>query len=165
MTGGGGRGAALAALALLAVGAHAHRPREGELAPAFDLVLADGSHVRSADLRGQVVVLNFWATWCAPCRQELPLLDAYARDHAGQGLRVFAISTEDTLSAARLASLARTLSLPIGRGIKGGYGDFGSVPFNYVIDRSGMLRFARPGAFRPGELDALLDPLVDQPRP
>lgn len=57
----------------------------GRPAPDFEVTLIDGSKVTLASLRGQVVVLNFWATWCVPCRAELPLLDGYYRHTSNTG--------------------------------------------------------------------------------
>ena len=68
----------LIVLALLATPAVAQKSiKVGQLSPNFEVTLIDKSKVTSAELRGQVVVLNFWATWCVPCRTELPLLDTY----------------------------------------------------------------------------------------
>ena len=77
----------------------------GMVAPPFELTLMDGSKVSLVDLRGQVVVLNFWATWCVPCKQELPLLDRYYELQKAHGLRVFAITTEDSLQPFQLKKL------------------------------------------------------------
>ena len=75
----------------------ARTPQVGDRAPDFELTLIDGSNVRMHDPRGQVVVLSYWATWCAPCRTELPILDGYYRVRRDAGLRVFAIATEGSL--------------------------------------------------------------------
>src|SRR3954469_16245047 len=60
---------------MIAAAATARPPVVGEPAPSFEVTYFDGTKVSLADLRGEVVILNFWATWCAPCREELPLLD------------------------------------------------------------------------------------------
>ncbi len=139
--------------------------RIGERAPDFELTLIDGSRVRSADLRGQVVVLNFWGTWCGPCKAELPLLDNYYRLRKDNGLRVFAVATEDSLPASRLKPLLAAMTIPSARRIKGPFAVLGALPTNYIIDRAGIVRYAKTGAFDLDDLNGLLVPLLREPAP
>ncbi len=137
----------------------------GERAPDFELTLIDGSKVRSADLRGQVVVLNFWATWCGPCKAELPLLDNYYRLRKDNGLKVFAVATEDSLPAYKLKPLFAAMTIPSARRIKGPFAVMGALPTNYIIDRAGIVRYAKTGAFDLDALNGLLVPLLREPAP
>ena len=137
----------------------------GEKAPPFELTLIDGTKVRSTDLRGQVVILNFWATWCGPCKTELPLLDNYYRLRKDNGLRVFAVATEDSLPAFQLKPLFAAMTIPSARRIKGPFAVMGALPTNYIIDRAGVVRYAKAGAFDLNELNTLLVPLLREPAP
>lgn len=125
-------------------------------APDFELTMMDGEKIRLADLKGQVVLLNFWATWCVPCRVELPTLDAYYVLQKKNGLRVIAITTEGSVPVAQLKKLFAVLHMPSARRIKGPYGPLTGVPSNFVIDRAGVLRYAKSGAFDLDALNALL---------
>lgn len=155
----------LFALALFAGPAAAAPPKVGDVAPPFTLELVDGRKVSLEDLRGQVIVLNFWATWCGPCKTELPLLDAYYQVNAEHGLKVFAITSEDSVPIARLKKLFATMTIPSVRHIRGEYRDLKALPTNYVIDRGGHVRYARAGAFELDDLNALLIPLLNEPVP
>jgi thiol-disulfide isomerase/thioredoxin len=143
----------------------AKAPQVGEMAPAFELSLIDGSKVRIDQLRGQVVLLNFWATWCVPCRAELPLLDSYYRHQQKHGLRVFAVTTENSLPIYRLKPLFKTLQIESARNLRGPYAPLAGVPTNYVIDRAGRVRYAKAGAFDLDALNAILVPLLREPAP
>jgi cytochrome c biogenesis protein CcmG/thiol:disulfide interchange protein DsbE len=153
----------LGALALLLVGAKP--PVVGQMAPNFELTLIDGSKVTLDQLRGQVVVLNYWATWCVPCKAELPLLDSYYQARQKHGLRVFAVTTEDSLQPYQLKKLFAVMHIQPVRRMKGSYDTLGAVPTNYVIDRSGHLRYAKAGAFDIDDLNKLLVPLLNEPAP
>lgn len=157
--------AALATLPIATPVVARSAPKVGEMAPDFDLTLIDGTHVRLSELRGQVIVLNFWATWCGPCRAELPLLDQYYRIQAQHGLKVFAIATEDSLPLYKLKPLFAAMTMPSARRIKGPYATLGAVPTNYIIDRSGRVRYAKAAAFGLSDLNQLLVPLLKETPP
>lgn len=140
-------------------------PKVGDMAPDFQMTLVDGTKVSMADLRGKVVVLNFWATWCVPCRKELPTLDGYYEAQKKAGLRVFAVTTEDSVPLFQLKKLFEVMHIPAVRKLRGPYEIMKGVPTNYVIDRSGHIRYARAGAFDLDALNETLVPLLKEPAP
>jgi cytochrome c biogenesis protein CcmG/thiol:disulfide interchange protein DsbE len=122
--------------------AQANEVRLGQPAPAATLMTLDGKRLSTSELTGQVVILTFWATWCVPCRDELPLLSTYAAEHAAQGLSVlgFTVNTPDEMEQVR--AVARTLSFPVGfleHSSAPGYGRIWRIPVNFTIDRAGRL--------------------------
>lgn len=160
---------ALASLALVgAAPADEKAPRSVQVdrpAPDFTLKLIDGGQVTRDQLRGQVVIVNFWATWCVPCRKELPLLDSYYRAAKKHGLAVYALTTEGSVPNFKLNSLFAAMAIPSARSIKGPYGDISAVPYNIIIDRSGRVRYAAAGAFSLDELNKLVIPLLNEKAP
>jgi cytochrome c biogenesis protein CcmG, thiol:disulfide interchange protein DsbE len=139
--------------------------RINEPAPDFHATTFDGSKISLADYRGRVLVINFWATWCVPCRKELPLLDAYYALQKKVGLEVIAIATEDSVPQSKLKELAAVLHIPLIRRMRGPYSILDGVPTNYVIDRSGIVRYAKAAAFTLDDLNDLLVPLLREPMP
>jgi len=158
------RACALLAMPLALVGAvPAGKLAVGGMAPDAELTLMDGSKVTLAQLRGQVVVLNFWATWCVPCRQELPLLDTYYRIQKKAGLHVYAVTTEDSLPLYRMKPLFAKLTIESARRMKGPYAPIGNaVPTSYIIDRAGRIRYAKAGALTLDVLNQQLVPLLNE---
>lgn len=154
------------ALMTAATAAQAGTPKVGEVAPNFELTLVNGQKVSLADLRGEVVVLNFWATWCVPCRAELPALDAYYKVQKSHGLRVFAITTEGSIPEKKLHDLFSAMTIEPIHKLKGPYAYIDhAVPTNFVIDRAGKVRYAKAGAFDLDRLNAILVPLLNEPAP
>ena len=160
--------AAAVVLAATATPATAADLKVGQPVPNAELVLSDGTRVHLSDLRGQVIVLNYWATWCAPCRTELPLLNGYyqAATKRGWPLRIFAVATEDSVPKYQLKHLFSLLSIsPTDRIHGGAFADVDALPTNYVIDKSGVLRYAKAGAFDLNGLNDILIPLLNEPAP
>jgi thiol-disulfide isomerase/thioredoxin len=127
---------------VLARTARANDLKVGGRAPEATLVTLDGQRISTAQLLGDVVVLAFWATWCEPCHEELPLLSDYARRHAQEGLRVLGFSLDGMDQLPEVQKLARTLSFPVGlleRSSAPGYGRIWRLPVNFTIDRLGRL--------------------------
>ena len=95
-----------ASAALFSAGIAAPRePPVDTAAPDFHVTTFDGSKFSLADFKGQVLVLNFWATWCAPCKKELPMLDAFYRLQKQAGLRVLAVTTDRSPPLSQLCLL------------------------------------------------------------
>ncbi len=156
----------LSVLMLAAAALGGAKPLIGEPAPPLQMTLIDGTKLTLEQLRGQVVVINFWATWCGPCKRELPLLDAYYETQRQHGLRVFAITTEGSVPVGQLKKLFAALRLTPIRTLKGRYAPINnSIPTNYIIDRAGRLRFAQAGAFELDDLNRELVPLLRESPP
>ncbi len=116
--------------------------RVGRPAPPATLVQLNGEPLSTTNLVGQVVILIFWATWCAPCHSELPLLSRYFEEHAAAGLRIlgFSLDTPDKIDEVR--SVAASLSFPVGllaNSNASGYGRIWRLPASFTIDRRGRL--------------------------
>jgi len=154
------------ALLCAPVAARAAEPRVGQLAPNAQFTAVSGEKFDLASLRGHVVVINFWATWCVPCRKELPLLDAYYRAQKAHGLVVLAATTENSVPEYQMRKLFAVLSITPLHRLKGPYQPIDdSVPTNFVIDRAGVVRYAEAGAFTLDGLNAVLVPLLRAPVP
>src|SRR6185437_10874471 len=135
------------ALSLSAVAAHAGTDL-GKAARDYTITTMDNQKVTSAQLKGKVVVLNYWATWCTPCKAEMVVFENYLRTHPGTDLKIYAVATENSVPISKLKPLQAALHFPIARWLSGrGYGVKDGVPTSYVIDREGVLRFAEAGAF------------------
>jgi len=116
---------------------------EGKPAPALRAKLLDGTAFNLADNAGKVVIVNMWATWCGPCRQEMPALDAYYRQHRDQGLVLIALSMDDPRDEAKLREAMKNYSFPVGLARDAdmdGYGRVWRLPTSFVVDRKGVLR-------------------------
>jgi peroxiredoxin len=127
---------------LFAPAAPANALRLGAPAPPATLVALDGQRISTSELLGRVVILTFWATWCSPCREELPLLSAYTSKHAAEGLTVlgFALNSPEEMRAVQ--QVAQTLSFPVGflsNSSLPGYGRIWRIPVNFTINREGQL--------------------------
>jgi cytochrome c biogenesis protein CcmG/thiol:disulfide interchange protein DsbE len=114
----------------------------GSAAPPLTLISLDGDHIDSQSLKGKVVILTFWATWCEPCREELPLLSRFYERHRQDGLEVLGFSLDDASDMDDVKKVARTLQFPVGllgSAYAGGYGRVWHLPVNFTIDRQGRL--------------------------
>lgn len=143
--------------------ADASKPKVDIAAPDFTVTLFDKTKVNLAEMRGKVVVINYWATWCGPCKAEMPMMDLYHRRNKARGFQIFGVVTRDSLAPSKLKQLASLLSYPLALGLKGKYGLVGeAVPTSYIIDRRGVIRYAKAGSFDEDSFKALIDPLLNE---
>ena len=140
------------------------RPAVGEVAPPFTLTLFDGSRLASSELEGQVVVLNFWASWCAPCRREAPALQEMWDRYRDQGVVFVGVTYLDAPEASQAFvkefGLAYANGVDEGRRISRAYGVV-AVPETFVIDRGGNIAAVHVGEIEAEDLIGDLEPLVN----
>jgi peroxiredoxin len=116
--------------------------RVGAPAPEATLVTLEGQRISSTDLLGQVVILTFWATWCAPCREELPLLSDYLAQHQDAGLQILAFGLDTRERLADVRQVAQSVRFPVGLMSDSrapGYGRIWRLPVSFTIDAQGRL--------------------------
>jgi peroxiredoxin len=137
---------ALTLCALPLAGAAA--PVPNALAPDFTLRGADGRNVRLDELRGQVVLVNFWATWCGPCREEMPRLNSLYEKYRKSGFVLLGVNIDDDPLAAIATAAKLHVAFPVlldtDKKVSKLY-DLSTMPSTVVIDRDGKLRYLHRG--------------------
>ncbi|MFQ5636222.1 MAG: TlpA disulfide reductase family protein [Gammaproteobacteria bacterium] len=128
-------------------------------APDFVLPDAHGTAVRLSDLKGQVVMINFWASWCGPCRQEMPLLEAIHRKYERLGFTLLGVNVEENPADAQAWLADRPVSFPVlydpANAVSKQY-DVVAMPSTVLIDRRGRVRYLHHG-YKPGYENQYMD--------
>jgi peroxiredoxin len=148
---------ALVLVALLAstTVSYATMPSPGSVAPNFTLKSNVGKNVKLSELRGQVVMINFWATWCAPCRQEMPLLNRIHEQYRKTGFVLLGVNIDDKPETATALAQQLGITFPVlfdtDKQVSQRY-DVDAMPSTILIDRGGKVRYIHRG-YRPGYED------------
>jgi thiol-disulfide isomerase/thioredoxin len=159
---------ALAALLIL-MGEPIEPPlSRGDRAPAFTLPrLSGGSEMALEDLRGRVVLVNFWATWCKPCREEIPLLVEFQDRYAGRGLQVLGLALDDP-APVRAYAAEMGINYPVlvdAMGVakvQDAYGGNSLLPFSALVGRDGRILATHSGELKADDLRAWIEPRLDE---
>jgi len=134
-------------------------------APELSLTELDGSPVSLTDFAGQVVLVNNWATWCPPCKAEMPTLQGYYEDHRGQGFTIVAIEAGDSLEAVAEFVDQYGLTFPVWPDLEQKALDAfrnPNLPNSAVIDRNGAVRYVWTGTISRNVLEEYITPLVEE---
>ena len=133
-------------------------------APAYTFVTLDGDTVRSADLAGKVVVLNFWATWCGPCRLEMPSLQALHERSDTSEVVVLGLSTDvGSADPIRAFLEEREITYSVGRATQAhrqAFGGIRGIPTTFIIDPDGVIQHRVVGYFAPPALSMAVSRLI-----
>lgn len=116
---------------------------KGRAAPDFVLATLDGSTLRLSDLQGRPVIINFWATWCAPCRQEMPEFVRTASEHQNAGLAILAVNLKESDTEVQRFTSEFGVTFPVlldRAGVVASTYRVTGLPVTYFIDRSGVIR-------------------------
>jgi thiol-disulfide isomerase/thioredoxin len=134
--------------------------------PAFSVTTLDGRPMSDSTLHGRVVLVNFWATWCLPCRAEMPLLQAMAYRHDSAGLTVLGLSVDRTgPDAVRQFLTERSITYPVaivGRETETAFGGMQGYPTSVLLDRTGRVRYKVLGPLAMASLEPAVRRLLNE---
>ncbi len=130
-------------------------PGNGEMAPNFSLTSTEGKTIKLSDFRGKVVVLDFWATWCPPCKAEIPDFIKLYSKYKGDGFQMLGVSLDQAgMSAVKPFMKEYGINYPIMLGnnqVVADYGGINAIPTTFVIDKHGKVRASFVG-YRPASV-------------
>ena len=156
------RGSIVLALAAAAAPLGAAAIEAGQPAPALVVPQLEGAGFDLGQQRGKVVIVNFWATWCDPCRQETPILEDFYKAHHGDGLEIIGLSVNRPRERDAVQKAVQSVTYPIAIAAEASSNGFGAprmLPVTYVIDREGIVR-ARVSAGTPVTMQLLEETVV-----
>ncbi len=141
---------------------------QGKPAPAFTLVSTEGKKVSLSDFKGRPVIVNFWATWCGPCKLEMPWFEEFQKKYSGQGLVVLGLNQDDDLAPAEIEKAAKRLgvSYPLliadkGETVSKAYGGVDYLPETFYVDRTGKVASISAGAPSKDQMEGLIELAVN----
>ena len=141
---------------------------ENHATPPWQVTLPDGRVVASDALKGKVVLVNFWATWCPYCRKEKPVIDAFWQDTRNKGFEVVSISVDD--SPEKIAAWMHDkgyafMAAPTNASVAAAFGNVSSVPTSFIVDTEGHIRHKIAGQLHYARLEQLVTPLLPAKQP
>ena len=138
----------------------------GNVAPDFTVKDIDGKKLTLSDYKGKVVLLDFWATWCTPCREEIPRFIEMQEKYGPQGLQVVGISMDDDAKPVREFNQRYKMNYPVAVGddkLAESFGGVLGLPVNFVIDRDGRIVGKYVGATDTAVIDKAITDLLAKP--
>src|SRR5215475_5246781 len=144
------------ALSLLSAGVALAGVGKGQHAPDFSLPSLHGGTVSLSSLRGKVVLIDFWAQWCEPCKKELPQLDRLSKEYAGKGVVIVAVNIDKQRDNAARMVKQLGVTLPVlldASGSVAGSYDPPKMPSSFVVDKKGIVRYVNEGFDGPKDVD------------
>lgn len=152
----------------LSTGPGLARPQVGDTAPALKGVDIDGKSFDLKDMKGKVVIINYWATWCGPCREEMPELSAFYRAYKSKGVELLGISFDRKANSAVVKEVAHLYKIPaaLHDTITNDFGEPSALPITFFIDQRGVVyTIHSPTVARMtyGYLEELIGPMLANP--
>ncbi len=141
----------------------ASSPKEYRLAPDFSLPELDGHQVTLSSYRGKIVLLDFWATWCVPCREEIPHFVELQDKYRDRGLQIIGVSMDDSVDPVRPFARQFRINFPVVMGnakIGEQYGGVLGLPIAFLLDRNGRIVKKHIGATSPDVFESEITSLL-----
>ena len=152
-----GRAGAIGPMGMLALAAGCATPGLiGKPAPDFTLPAIGGGEVKLQAIKGRVAVVDFWASWCIPCREELPELETLRAEYEPRGVRFVALNIDNDPAVAEEAARKLRIAMPVGLDTEKKVAEAWSppaMPSSYLIDRAGVVRYVHEGFRGPPDIE------------